>query len=160
MSMRALVVLIVLGWLISLPWASIMMWFLGLLIVGFVLCAVARHFVKARAQTARTGRPIDADYLVALERLLADAEAETRILRVEIAGLRASPSAAARSRVAALHARVGLTENAPEWLIASARKAYRSRLHPDRHPPHRRQEAEDRYKQAEQVFDEIAALRA
>lgn len=160
MSMRALLVLAVLGWLLSLPWASIMMCVLGLLLVSVVLCAAARHFMKARAQTARSGPPIDADYLAAMERLLADAEAETRILRVEIARLRASPSAAARSQVAALHARVGLTENAPEWLIASARKAYRSRLHPDRHSPHRRQEAEDRYKLAEQVFAEIAAVRA
>lgn len=157
--MRALLVLVALGWLISLPWASIIMWFLGLLIVGIVLCAVAGHFVEFRAQRARAGPPIDADYLLALEGLLADAEAETKRLRVEIAGLRASPSAGSRSRVA-LHARVGLAENAPEWLVTSARRAYRSRLHPDRHPPHRRQEAEDRYKLAEQVFDEIAALRA
>lgn len=160
MSMRALLVLVALGWLISQPWASIMMWVLGLLIVGFVLCVVARHFAKARAQAVRAGPPIDAEYLAALERLLAQAEGEICMLRAEIAELRTSTPAAARSQVAALRARVGLTENAPEWLVTSARRAYRSRLHPDRHPPHRRQEAEDRYKLAEQVFDEIAALRA
>lgn len=157
--MRELLVLVALSWLISLPWISITMWLLGLLIVGVVLCSIAGPFVKFRAPRASAGPPIDADYLVALERLLADAEAETGRLQAEIAELLASPSAAARSRVA-LHARVGLAENAPEWLVTSARRAYRSRLHPDRHPPHRRQEAEDRYKLAEQVFDEIAALRS
>lgn len=157
--MQALLVLVVLGWLISLPWAAIMLWLIGLLIVGLVLCAVAVFVIKSRQEATRAGPPIDAGYLAALERLLAETEAETRMLRVEIAELRTSPPAAARSQVAALHARVGLTENAPGWLVASARKAYRSRLHPDRHPPHRRQEAEDRYKLAEHVFDEIAALR-
>lgn len=158
--MRALLALVVLGWLTSLPWASIMMWVLGPLIVGITLCGIAGYVMKSRGPAISSHTAIDADYVAALEALVAEAEAATRMLRVEIAELRTSPPAALRSKVAALHARVGLTESAPAWLVASARRAYRSKLHPDRHPPHRRQEAEHRYKLAEQVFDEIAALRA
>lgn len=157
--MQAFLVLVVLGWLISLPWAAIFLWLLGLLIVGLVLFGVAVHVMKSRQQAYRSGPPIDAEYLAALESLLAHAEAEARMLRAEIAELQTLSPAAPRTQVAALHGRVGLSETAPAWLVNSARRAYRSQLHPDRHPPHRKDEAERRYKQAEHVFDQIAALR-
>jgi hypothetical protein len=55
--------------------------------------------------------------------------------------------------------RIGLDENCPRWVAEAVRKAYRKRLHPDTQPPHRRVEAERRFKEAEAVFDQIWASR-
>lgn len=59
----------------------------------------------------------------------------------------------------ALYGRVGLNENCPEFLIRHARRCYLSELHPDRHSPEHRAEAEKRFKEAKAVFDEIVRLR-
>ncbi len=58
-----------------------------------------------------------------------------------------------------LFRRVGLDEGVPEWVAVAARRAYRKRLHPDAHPEGRKAEAELRFKEAEQVFDDIWKLR-
>lgn len=159
--MQMLLVLVMLSWLISLPWASIMLWLIGPLIVGVSLCGIAMRIIKSLGPAMKGHRAIDIEYVRALENLVAEADTENRKLRTLIIELRnmPPPSKASSSAAAALHARVGLSETAPAWLVTSARRAYRSKLHPDRHPPHRKDEAERRYKQAEQVFDEIAALR-
>jgi hypothetical protein len=54
---------------------------------------------------------------------------------------------------------VGLDEAAPEWVVFAVRRAYRKRLHPDAHPEGRKMEAERRFKEAEEVFDDIWKLR-
>jgi hypothetical protein len=105
--------------------------------------------------------------------------AERSVLEQEIAGLKGE-LARARSRVAELGAqvatmranaaqgggsgnrlykRVGLHENAPAWVVAAVRRAYRAKLHPDAHPASRKAEAERRFKEAEAIFDQIAKLR-
>ena len=60
----------------------------------------------------------------------------------------------------AIYRRVGLSPVAPEWLVLAARRAYRAKLHPDRHPEHHKREADLRFKLAEATFDEIAASRS
>jgi hypothetical protein len=55
--------------------------------------------------------------------------------------------------------RVGLDPNAPRFVVESVRKAYRRNLHPDLQPEERKEEAEKRFKESEQVFDEIWKLR-
>ena len=50
---------------------------------------------------------------------------------------------------------VGLHDGAPMWLIETARRAYRLRLHPDRHPVSRKQAAHERFVSAEAKFAAI-----
>lgn len=106
--------------------------------------------------------------------------AERSVMEREIAGLKGE-LARARSRVAELEAqvvtmrasaardngsgnplyrRVGLHQNAPAWVVAAVRRAYRAKLHPDAHPKSRRAEAEKRFKEVEAIFDEITKLRS
>jgi hypothetical protein len=55
--------------------------------------------------------------------------------------------------------RVELDPNAARFAIEAVRKAYRKNLHPDLQPVERKAEAERRFKECEQVFDEIWKLR-
>jgi hypothetical protein len=55
--------------------------------------------------------------------------------------------------------RVGLDPSAPRFAVEAVRKAYRKNLHPDLQPVERKAEAERRFKESEQVFDEIWRLR-
>jgi hypothetical protein len=55
--------------------------------------------------------------------------------------------------------RVGLDPSAPQFAIEAVRRAYRRNLHPDLQPVERKAEAERRFKESEQVFDEIWRLR-
>lgn len=103
---------------------------------------------------------IDPSYIAALESMAAEAEAEVERLRTEIERLHASRPVSEPDPKAVLYGQVGLNPAAPEWLILAARRAYRTQLHPDRHPAHRKREAERRFVLAEQVFDEIATRSA
>lgn len=58
-----------------------------------------------------------------------------------------------------LYRRVGLDEDAPERVIHAVRRAYRAKLHPDRHRPRVREDAERRFKETESIFDRIDAVR-
>ena len=91
--------------------------------------------------------------------MVAEAETEVKKLRGEIERLR-SVAASEPDSKAALFRRVGLNENAPQWLVSAARRAYRAQLHPDRHPEQHKQEAGRRFKLAEATFDEIASSRS
>lgn len=92
------------------------------------------------------------------------AEAAVRQARMTIMSLRREQAQAAQAAVQddnpadPLHHAVGLHPRSPDWLVVAARKAYRSRLHPDRHPRHR-QQAEQRFVKAEQVFQQLYAKR-
>jgi hypothetical protein len=66
-----------------------------------------------------------------------------------------SRSSAASGTGHPLFRRVGLDADCPRWVAETVRRAYRAKLHPDAHPPSRKAEAERRFKQAEQVFDEV-----
>ena len=68
-------------------------------------------------------------------------------------------SSAVRGSGHPVYRRVGLHENAPAWVVAAVRRAYRAKLHPDAHPTSRKAEAERRFKVAEGIFDQIAKLR-
>lgn len=160
--MRALLVLATLGWLVSLPWT---VWLVFLGVVLFVL--VVGGFILRMHDglpLARRHAAIDPSYVAALEALVAEAESEVATLRAEIDRLRAAAHSkspdADTSKAAILHGRVGLCVNAPEWLVAAAQRAYRAKLHPDRHPPSVKAEAERRFKTMENIFEAIAAQRA
>jgi hypothetical protein len=58
-----------------------------------------------------------------------------------------------------LYRKVGLNEGCPDFVLLAARKAYRVALHSDRQPPHRRAEAEKRFKEAESIFEQLLTAR-
>lgn len=58
-----------------------------------------------------------------------------------------------------IYRRVGLDADAPDYIVAAARRAHRVALHPDKHPPERRQAAHERYVAAEAAFEDIARRR-
>ncbi|MER2268525.1 hypothetical protein [Methylobacterium oxalidis] len=70
--------------------------------------------------------------------------------------------AEARRRLAArpeaddpLYRRVGLNEGCPDFVVVSARRAFRAALHPDRHPEARKPAAQARFVAAEEAFTAI-----
>jgi hypothetical protein len=73
--------------------------------------------------------------------------------------LQSAKAAENGNRTNPLFRRVGLDESVPEWIAVAARRAYRSRLHPDVHPTHRKAEAERRFKLVEEIFAEIWRIR-
>lgn len=58
-----------------------------------------------------------------------------------------------------LYARVGLHPSAPDFLLKAARKAYRTQYHPDKHSGDNKNEAEEAFKEMENIFDEIESLK-
>ena len=154
--MRTLLVLAALGWAMSLPWIALFGYLVlivaAIVVLWFLSISIERHAVSPR----RDRNIIDHHYVAALESMVAEAETQMETLRGEVQRLRATRPVSEPDPKAALSGRVGLSPAAPEWLVATARRAYRSQLHPDRHPAHRKREAERRFVRAEQVFDEIA----
>lgn len=158
--MRAFLILAALGWAMSLSWMTLFS-YIALIVAAFAAAwflsiSIERHAVSPRCDR----KVIDHDYVAALEAMAAEAEAEVERLRTEIERLRASRSVSEPDPKAVLYGQVGLNPAAPEWLILAARRAYRTQLHPDRHPAHRKREAERRFVLAEQVFAEIATRSA
>ncbi|ODT19815.1 MAG: hypothetical protein ABS35_20965 [Kaistia sp. SCN 65-12] len=154
--MRTLLVLAALGWMMSQPWTAL----IGLVLIVAALMLfwfLAVSIERRAASPRRGGNTTDHHYVAALETMVAEAEAEVETLRGEIKRLRSAGPASEPDPMTALYHKVGLVPGAPGWLITAARKAYRSALHPDRHPAHRKQEAQRRFQQAESVFNEIAA---
>jgi hypothetical protein len=101
---------------------------------------------------------------------IAELERDLSLSRNEVASLRSRAEQLERDlhtarttqpkeRANPLFRRVGLDEAAPDWVAKAVRTAYRRRLHPDTHAGSRKVEAERRFKQAEQVFDEIWRVR-
>ena len=126
--MRTLLVLAALGWIISLPWATLFAYF-ALIVIAIVVMWFPSISIERRA-VARCagGNTIDHPYVAALESMVAEAETQVEALRAEVEQLRAaanrkSPDADA-SKAAALHGRVGLCEHAPEWLVAAAQEEF------------------------------------
>jgi hypothetical protein len=98
---------------------------------------------------------------VELREMLAAAAQEIGLLRARLAAREAAmacpgPEASAPGP----HRRVYLTPDAPAWLVADVRRAFRRRYHPDAHDdPGRRRRAEEVFKRAEAVFAEIERMR-
>lgn len=155
--MRALLILAALGWIMSLPWVAVFSYFALIVAAIAVLWLISVSIERRAVSPPRGGNAIDRHYVTALESKVVEAEAEMETLRAELQRCRSASAAAKPNPKTALYRRVGLADGAPEWLISAARRAYRVALHPDKHPAHRKQEAERRLKMAEGVFDQIAA---
>lgn len=155
--MRVFVMLVALGWLISLPvWAAV-----ALICVAVAALLVGCWF-HARSGIDATRLPqrqnhVDPAYVRALETIVAEAEAEIERLKAEAMSSRGSADCAPEAERIALFRRVGLSPGAPDFVVAAAQKAYRTHLHPDRHPQRLKSAAETRFKAAEEAFAAIAA---
>ncbi len=178
--MRTLVGLVLLGWLLQQPWTPYLV--IGTIVLGAGLLAwtwtqrfelqaappvwrrVEPHFDEPRTEDQS---PLDRLLLLKrieqLETDLKEARREANALRAAKErlerNLKNAEAAQTTYRPNPLFRRVGLDEGAPEWLAVAVRRAYRKRLHPDTHPEGRKPEAERRFKEAEQVFDDIWKLR-
>lgn len=155
--MRALLIAAALGWVMSLPWITLFSYLVLIVIAIAALWLISVAIERRAIPPWSSSRTIDPHYVTALECMVAEAEAEMETLRAELQRCRWASAAAEPDPKTALYRRVGLADGAPEWLISAARRAYRVALHPDKHPAHRKQEAERRLKMAEGVFDQIAA---
>jgi hypothetical protein len=178
--MRTLVGLVLLGWLLQQPWTSFLV--IGTILLGAGLLAWkwTQHFelqaappiwrrVEPYFDKPRPEEQSPSDRLLLLNRIeqlqtdLKEARREANDLRAVKEclerDLRTTRAAQTRFRPNPLFRRVGLDEGAPEWVVVAVRRAYRKRLHPDVHPPDRKVEAERRFKEAEEVFDDIWRLR-
>jgi hypothetical protein len=174
--MRTLVGLLLIGWLLQQPWTPFLV--IGTIVLGAGLLAwtwtqdfelqaapptwrrVEPHFDETRPEEQSPS-----ERLLLLNRI-EQLETDLREARREANGLRAAKERLERDLQTAKAAqtsyrpnpifrRVGLDEGAPEWLAVAVRRAYRKRLHPDAHPEGRKMEAERRFKEAEEVFDDI-----
>jgi len=178
--MRTLVGLVLLSWLLQQPWTPFLVVAVVLLVAGVLAWTWTQHSeLQAAPQTWRriepqfdepqAEEPQPSDRLLLLQQIeqleadLMEARRQADTLRdvnerLE-RDLKNARAAATHERPNPLFRRVGLDEKAPEWLVVAARRAYRSRLHPDRHPENRKQEAEARFKLVEEVFAEIWRIR-
>lgn len=123
-----------------------------------------RRGARAKALEARLARMIASCPAAPVPAPEADQQARLRAML----GAAAREIATLRARLAAIepavepgpHRRVHLTPDAPAWLIAEVRRAYRRRYHPDTaaDQQHRRR-SEEVFKRAEAVFAEIEQAR-
>ena len=174
--MQAFVGVLALIWLLMNPWAGILAF--GILLVGLLLWAftfmadgvammratsvqmrVEPHFEVDHSQEQRREEGALRRRVERLERHLKDARSEVGVLRsrneqLERELLKAR-SARAQGSVDPLYRRVGLRQDAPDWVLAAVQKAYRKHHHPDGYASQQKAEAEQRFKEAEQVFDAI-----
>jgi hypothetical protein len=82
-------------------------------------------------------------------------QSEMRNLREELALVQAREGFTAPRQADPVFRSVGLDEKCPEWVAVAVRRAYRAKLHPDRHPARVKPQAEERFKKAEQAFATI-----
>jgi hypothetical protein len=85
---------------------------------------------------------------------VADLEKELRIAKEEIR-IAGEELRYERAEADPLYQRVGLSQNAPSWLVVDARRCFRRKLHPDRYPEHGKELAHKFFVAAEVVFDRI-----
>jgi hypothetical protein len=177
--MRTLLALVSIGWLLQQPWMPFVVAGTILLAAGLLAWMGMQHLeVQAAPQTWRRIEPhfdepqpqdqersdrLLLDRIEQLETDLEEARREAHTLRGAKErlerDLKNAKAAETRDGPNPLFRRVGLDENVPEWVAVAARRAYRARLHPDRHPENRKQEAEARFKLVEDVFAQIWKLR-
>src|SRR4051812_46642424 len=87
-----------------------------------------------------------------------DLELELALARQRIAALEHQGFTALDQR-SSLWARVGLTARCPDFVLRAARAAYRKHFHPDLKRNAEKQESEQRFKEAEQIFAELFSIR-
>lgn len=88
--MRTLLVLAALGWIISLPWATLFAYF-ALIVIAIVVMWLISVSIERRTISSRSkSRAIDHHYVAALESMVAEAETQVEALRGEVEQLRAS----------------------------------------------------------------------
>jgi uncharacterized membrane protein len=93
------------------------------------------------------------------------AEQETRRLQEELRSLRLELDELRRrdgDEVTALFSKVGLHPNCPDFLVRTAQRSWRKEFHPDAlsdRPARERKEAEERFKEIDNVFDQIDKVR-
>ena len=126
-------------------------------LVALILWAVVIWLVPRGCQDRAEARQLRDEVLRLRKREQIIAAVITRLNHdLEVARSRSS---AASGTGHPLFRRVGLDADCPRWVAEAVRRAYQAKLHPDAHPPFRKAEAERRFKQAEQVFDEVWRLR-
>lgn len=138
-----------------------------LVLAGLAAEAARRPGVRAKALAARINAMLDAaPYaprnagVTELREMLVAAAEEIARLRASLAQGGAGQAPGQAMGEPGPHRRVYLTPNAPAWLVAEVRRAFRRRYHPDGHAdPARRRRAEEVFKRAEAVFAEIERLR-
>jgi hypothetical protein len=173
--MRTVVGLVIVGWLVQQPWIAMVV--VGTILLGAGLAAwtwvqhlklqaapvassrVEPHFEPWTAEQKSSEHSILLRKIEELEHDLKEARREASVLRLAKErlerDLQRARATQAGNRSNPLFRRVGLDENAPEWVAVAVRKAYRKRLHPDVHPASRKADAERRFIEAETVFTEI-----
>ncbi|MBM6584335.1 hypothetical protein ILT44_29505 [Microvirga sp. BT689] len=90
------------------------------------------------------------------QRRLAEATAYISRLEKELLTAKAASTSSAGHL---LFRRVGLDRDCPKWVAECVRREYRKRLHPDTKAPPYKSEAERRFKEAEQVFEQVWLIR-
>lgn len=83
---------------------------------------------------------------------------EQRISELSQGGKKRGAARAEPTELEALFASVGLHPSAPDFLLDAARRAYRKHYHPDMHssaPDDQKKEAEEIFKEMENIFDDI-----
>lgn len=125
-------------------------------LAGLAAEAARRPGVRAKAIHARIRQmqdgagPLAGAGVPELREMLAAAAGEIARLRARLVAVTAEEAGAGP------HRRVYLTPDAPAWLIAEVRRAFRRRYHPDSQPDaSRRTRAEEVFKRAEAVFTAI-----
>ncbi|MBM0204435.1 hypothetical protein JNW90_16055 [Micromonospora sp. STR1s_5] len=165
--MQPVLALAVIIWIVGNPWALAVVALLAIAVIAFFLWDASRSTFGFGALSIRPVGPNRRALAATVDEL----STALRAAQEEIEGLRQSNrelqnrARAARrveepSQEQALFRRVGLHPDAPEWVVASVQRAYRAKLHPDRHPPRLKEAAERRFKEAEAIFDRIEQERA
>jgi hypothetical protein len=121
--------------------------------LGLELELQRRFYLEGQLQTTQSALQEANEEILKITIALQRTEDE---LRKERDRKKSDPTAGASNPV---FRRVGLDPSAPRFAIEAVRKAYRKNLHPDLQPVERKAEAERRFKESEQVFDEIWRLR-
>jgi hypothetical protein len=119
---------------------------------------------SARQKSSSRGGPWTDAAAAGLQAKLRDAGSQTRApeglahskARAEEAQTKPSQMAPTQ----ALYARVGLSPDCPDFVLNAVRRAVLREHHPDRYSsPVDKRRAEERFRQIDKVFDQIAALR-
>jgi hypothetical protein len=123
--------------------------------------------IRSARQKSNGGSGTSSDATAALEAKLRDAGARMRALEGLVALWKARAEEAERhtrqpqmASTQALYARVGLAPGCPDLVFNVVRRAFLKEHHPDRYPSSaEKRQAEERFRQFDMVFDQIAALR-
>ncbi|WP_336489994.1 hypothetical protein [Methylobacterium nigriterrae] len=132
---------------------AILMWAAVLRYVPMALRSGAEEDLLRDAHrfAAEAASRAQADLKVARERI--------KRLERDLAVARQAAERGGSAKIDPIFYAVGLHEGAPDFLIESARRAYRLRLHPDRHPAAHKMKAHEQFVAAEAKFEVIYARR-